>query len=212
LRNSFWAYDRAAQATSPVPGWRPGHGGGRERARLFIQWYLSSLVGYERFIIQQEQRAFPGTAVEVLFPAGGLRPGQVDEAVVGGLGGNSVAERNGSLQQGLDWANQVHALPAGTIVYSTNVAAPSLGASTVLEAPIYYLAQLAAARGLAVAGENAGDEGASALTLSVDRARTLLLTQLFWFSEADFFSGRADRPGASDARQAARVLAGSGPS
>jgi hypothetical protein len=203
--NSYWAFSGAAHASSPVPDWRPGQAG-RSQTQAFVSWYLASLVDYERFIVGSEQAAFPGLAVDVLFPAWGIRPGEIDEAVAGGLEETSAAERNGSLQEGLDWQSQVKALPAGTTVYLTDVDTPGRGADPSLVAPVDYLAGLAKQRGLPIAGENSGGNAPADLTRCVSLARRLHLTQLFWFNEADFFGGRPDRPSLADAKVAAASL------
>ncbi len=191
--NSYWAFSADAQAQSPIPGWRPGDPGSTQ-ASTFINWYLGSITDYQNALVTTTAQAFPAATVMALYPGWGVRPGQIAQAVAGNLNGESPAELNGSLQQGQDWASQVASLPAGTTVYTTDLAAPDQGTGTTGEAPIYYLASLAAPRGLALAGENAGAQTQTALSNCVQRAHDLGLTDMLWMDEADLYDPAAGAP------------------
>jgi hypothetical protein len=203
--NSYWAFDRDAQAQSPVPGWRPGDPG-KAQATAFVNWYLGSLTVYQNALVTATKQAFPAANVMVLYPAWGIRPGQIEQAVNGDLDGSSPAELNGALSEGLDWASQVASLPVGTTVYTTDLGAPDQGPGVTGEAPVFYLASLAAPRKLPLAGENAGLDTAVTLDRCVQRARQLGLTDMLWMNEASLYSARAVDPTLADLGQAAHQL------
>jgi transcriptional regulator with XRE-family HTH domain len=188
--NSYWAFSPAAQATSPVPGWRPGDAGITEAGR-FLQWYFRSLTDYEMTLVRAIQIAFPGAAVHVLYPSWGVRPGQADMAIRARLTGETPAERNRALQQGLDWANQVSALPAGAVVCTTWLDAPAEGSGPVDESPAAYLTRLARPRGAPVAGHSQGRGSPETLRLCVDRVRQLGLSGMVLGSERDLHAADA---------------------
>lgn len=189
--DALWAYDPAAQAGAPVPGWRPGTGTAAQ-ATASLRWYLDSLTGYERWLLGVTATAFPRAELHVLFPGWGLRPGEVQDAVADGLRGRTPAERGDSLAAGLDHAGQVAALAAfgrRGVVYTTWLDAADQGPSTAQQAPIRYLAALAAQHGLAAAGENTGATTAAALRTSVERVRDLQLAGMMWMSAAPLLAG-----------------------
>jgi hypothetical protein len=193
LHNSYWAFSTDAQAQSPVPGWRPGDTG-IAKASKFISWYLGSITSYQGALVTATGQAFPSAKVMVLYPSWGVRPGQVAQAAAGGLDGFSPAELNGSLQGGLDFAAQVSSLAPGTTVCSTDLSARNQGSGSVGEAPIYYLASLAAERHLPLAGKTAGEQTEAALALAVERAYALGLTDMLWVDEGGLYSGAAGAP------------------
>jgi hypothetical protein len=191
---SMWGFGTWAARANPAAGWLPGQPG-RDRAAVFIRWYLDSLVGYQGFIVAEIQRAFPDAPIHVLYPNVGLRPGQVEEAVAGALGGHSVAERNGNLAQGLDWAAQIAALPKrGVVAHLTDLDRPGTGTTAETEAPIAYLSALAGTAGIPVSGENQGRNGVEVLDRCFRYARQYRLTALLWMSEAGLYSGGARNP------------------
>jgi transcriptional regulator with XRE-family HTH domain len=194
--NSFWAYSRAAQAASPVRGWRPG--ANKAKAKEFVSWYLGSVTRYERALVDAIRADFPGVGVHVMLPDWGIRPGEASAAATAGLAGNSTAERNGTLSRALDWEAQVAALPAGVTVYSTTVATADKGTGAAAESPIAYLARLAKPRGLAVAGETAGPVDAAGLQRVVARTRSLGLTAVLYMSEGALFAPAANQIGLAD--------------
>lgn len=202
--NSFWAYSKAAQAASPVRGWRPG--GDKAKAKQFLAWYLSSVTGYERDLVSTIQADFPGVQVHVLLPDWGIRPGEAAAAASAGLTGKTTAEKNGTLSRALDWESQIAALPAGVTVYSTTVATPDKGTGPAVESPVAYIARLAKPRGLAVAGETAGPVDAAGLQRVVSRARTLGLTAVLYMNEGALFSPKSGQVGLADLGAAASKI------
>jgi transcriptional regulator with XRE-family HTH domain len=190
--NSYWAFSPAAQAASPVPGWRPGDGGITE-AEKFLQWYLHSLTEYEITLVGAIQIAFPEAAVHVMYPSWGVRPGQADLAIRARLSGETPAEQNRALQQGLDWANQVPALPAGAVVCTTWLDAPADGNGPVDESPAAFLTRLARPRGVPVAGHCRGRGSSEALRLCLDQVQQLGLAGMVWGTERDLHAADASR-------------------
>jgi hypothetical protein len=182
--SSLWMYDPAAQASAPYPGWTPGTGTSTQ-ASASLDYYFGALTKYETWMMRTVDSAFPGVDQQVMFPSWGIRPGMVDSAVASGMQGGTVAEANGMIGAGLDWADQVAAAAATGLhatVYSTWVDAPSQGTTVQQMPPIAYLAQLAAQYNLPVAGENTGGGGQAALDLTLQRAQQYHLAGVMYMS------------------------------
>jgi hypothetical protein len=160
---------------------------------MFLRWYFSSLMDYQTALVCTIQEAFPEAAVHVLYPSWGVRPGQAEAAIQARLSGTTVADENRTLQQGLDWAAQVAALPAGAVVCTTWLEAPQQGSGPVDESPAAYLTRLARPRGLQVAAHRLGQCDTAALATCLDRVRRLGLSGMVWESERDLHSADAGR-------------------
>jgi hypothetical protein len=187
--NSYWAFDGAAQAQSPVPGWRPGQPDSG-RARTFLDWYLQSLTDYSNWLIGTYRSHFPSPWIQVLYPSWGLRPGDTDAAVARNLDGSTPPASWGTLARGLDWARQVNSISDSRVqLYNTWMERGDDGSTPNSMAPAHYLATLGAARGLATVGENAStaDDVATMATI-VQRTRDWGLAGLMWLNEASLFS------------------------
>ncbi len=177
----LWCFDELARQRSPVPGWRPGTGGAAAEAML--RFALDALAGYLGWLLRATASAFVGLEQQVLFPGWGLRPGMVEEAVATGVRGASVAERNGILTEGSDWAAQVAVLAqsgVNGVVHTTWLDAPQQAPTAQGEPPVRYLAALAARHGLPVTGENSAS-GAAVLRLCRQRATDLRLAGMLYF-------------------------------
>jgi hypothetical protein len=196
-RHSFWAFGKWAQASNPVLGWKPGTGD-PVKAQKFINWYLDSLVDYQRFIVAQTQSLVPGAPVLVLYPNVGLRPGEAEAAAAAGLAGGTPAENNNTLSQGLDWARQVAALPKrGMFAVQTSIDRTGTGTTAQTESPVAYMSRLTKLAGVGIAGENGGNNTPAELDRAYANARTYKLSMMFVMNEADLYSGRQDRPSLS---------------
>ena len=136
----WWAYDQSTQATSPVPGWRPGTGS-VARATAFLNSYNANLTQFAAWQDSTYSSDFR-VPVLLLMPGWGQRPGVAAE-VESSLLTKSYPEFN----QGLDWPAELAALPdkASTIAYTTYLDAPSFPGN---EDPANYLASLAAPYGM----------------------------------------------------------------
>ncbi|QJY49044.1 hypothetical protein [Pseudonocardia broussonetiae] len=186
-RNTFWAFGPAALTASPLPGYRPGSGA-PDDARVFLDWYLDALAGYGRWQLDVYRRYFgPEPRLIVLLPSWGVRPGEVDAAVAGGLTGTTPGERRDSLTQGVDWERQLPLLREveGVAVCSTWLDPPDQGADDGFTSPGVYLAGLARRHRLGVWGENTGGNDAAELRRCGDRVRDLGLEGMFWMGGED---------------------------
>ncbi len=187
---TMWMYDAAAQANAPVPGWIPGTGTQAD-ARASVDYYLSSLKNYAAQLLAVTARNFPEATLQLLLPSWGLRPGQLDDALAGGLSGTSPAEINGFLTQGLDWASQVRLLvPYGSrgVAYTTWLDAPSHGSSLQDMSPAEYLHTLTVPLGLGLAGENTGQGTPASMALCLQRVRTLGMQGLMWMTATEMLA------------------------
>ena len=187
--NSFWAYDASTQAVSPVPGWVPGTGT-TAQAQQFLDSYNGALNVYARWLNQRLFDNF-GVRVLLLLPGWGQRPGVAAKEVA------SLLTRNADeFNEGLDWADLLSSLPRAshTIAYTTYLDAPSHKATTELEDPPHYIAELAAANHLRLGGENTGTATAAAMQLSLERADELGYSVVNWMNEARLVNATSGQP------------------
>jgi hypothetical protein len=192
-RDSFWAFDAHAQASSPVPGWRPGDPGEGKPA-AFLDHYLESLAEYGEWLVGNYHDAFgPDLPVTVELGSWGIRPGEIELAVAARLDGTSRGEKRETIHQGLDWARQFPRLAelGNVIVSSTWLDAADQGAGTTYESPIRYVARLAHPLGLPVIGENTGRNDAAAMQRSAERVVELGMRGMLWMRHSELFVGGA---------------------
>ncbi|NAZ77807.1 hypothetical protein GTQ99_20690 [Kineococcus sp. T13] len=186
---SWWAFSPGAQASSPVPGHRPGVSAASPTADgLFLRHYLSSVVDYQDFLVRTVAGAFDGD-LQLMYPSYGVRPG--DEAAAVAVGLRRRASRYSELVQGVDFARLVqrvgvyrsHDARRRHVVYSTWLDGPEFGTSDRDASPVAYLARLARAVGAPVGGENTASSASDerALRRCQERARALGLAGLMWF-------------------------------
>jgi hypothetical protein len=182
--NSYWAFDGAAQAGSPVPGWRPGQAD-PAKATAFLDYYLQKLTNYQNLLLTAYRSHFSGW-LYVLYPSWGLRPGEIQAAAATDLNGSTPTTGWNSLAYGVDWARQVNSITVlGTVAYTTWLErGDDSTTDPVHMSPLRYLAMLAHGHGLPVAGENAqpGVSGA-ALTDLIRRVLDVRAVGVMWFFE-----------------------------
>jgi len=190
--NSYWAFDAAAQAHSPVPGWRPGQAG-TAQASAFLDYYLNSLTGFQTWLVGTYRAHFRSAWLQLLKPSWGLRPGDAAAAVARNLDGSTNPAGWGTLAMGLDWQGQVNAISdPHVMLYSSWMERGDDGSTPTTMAPAHYLATLGAARGIPTAGENAdAGDGAGMMATIVQRARAWGLAGLMWLDESSLFGGGA---------------------
>jgi hypothetical protein len=183
---SWWSFSRNAQASSPVPGYRPGISK-RDSVKdaRFLEHYLASLAAYQDFLVAATSAVFSGDLL-VMYPSYGVRTGDRAGAVAAALSRKAV--RYSELVQGLDWSRLVPKLAtysARTVAYSTWLDGPEFGSADGDLSPVAFIAKLAAPVAVAVGGENTADsaEDLAALRLCQDRARQLGLAAVFWFND-----------------------------
>jgi hypothetical protein len=189
--NSYWAYDANAVAGSPVRGWRPGQPS-VEQAQAFWSYYTGKLSDYLQWQVSTYRSHFPSSSLEILYPGWGVRPGEAAVAVAGLLNGRTPSEANGEMQQGNDYAATLSALrDPGLIPYSTWLEAPDKGPTPQTVSPIRYLQELAAPRGLQIAGENSdGGRSEASMRLCIQRVRTIPgMLGMMWLAEPDLVQG-----------------------
>ena len=204
--NCYWAFDAIAQGKTPglptglwpcpVPDWKPGQSSANHRAAsLFANWYLEALANYHDWQIAMVRQNYAGP-LAMLYPGWGVRPGQLDGAIVGDLDGSTSAEKNGEIGAGNDFARFIAGIrDAKIIVYTTWIDAP-FGDDTKRDpgqwTPAHWLAYLAAANplNLVTMGENTGGGDAKALQRSAQRTRDYGLQGLMWAFEPQLFDGK----------------------
>lgn len=201
-KNCYWAFGDLAQGRAPglppgvppcpVPGWKPGEASpDHDSARRFANWYVDALRDYHDWQIATVRALHPGR-LAMLYPSWGVRPGQFDAAIARDLDGSQEAQ-HGDLAMGEYWPRMVAGIrDPGVVVYSTWLDAPfgdDRSQDPAQWCPMRWLASLAAPRGLAVAGENTGNNDAAALRRCVERSRELNLLGCFWAFERELFDG-----------------------
>ena len=191
--NTYWAFDANAAKTNPVPGWKPGMASPTGQARAFADWYLSRLAGYAVWQARTVHAHYTGR-VMVLLPSFGIRPGQLDAAIRGRLGGTTSPEANGEVPRGYDFARQVSALAAvpGIVLTTTWLDCPfgsDVSTSADLWRPVHYLSSLADPHGMALFGENTGQGSASVMAFTASQATAYGLLGFAWFREAELLGG-----------------------
>lgn len=188
--NSYWAFDSNALASSPARGWRPGQPS-PSQAQAFWIYYTGRLAEYLKWQVAIYRNHF-SSPLEILYPGWGVRPGEAATAIAGSLSGSTPSEANGETQQGNDYATTLSAVSDPLLIpYSTWLEAPDKGTTVNTVSPIRYLQQLAAPRGLAIAGEN-GDGGRDddSMQLCAERVRTIPgMVGMMWLAEPGLVQG-----------------------
>lgn len=206
--NLYWAFDDAAQGRTddlaegmppcPVPGWTPGTASaGHRDARAFADWYLDSLARFIAWQVDVVRRDYRGRLL-LLFPAHGLRPGQLENAIRADLAGTSEGEtasarlvHGGPLARGYDFERWVAAIrDPDVVLHTTNLGWRGDSAAPVDDesddpahwSPVHYLSVLAERHRppLSLSGENAGGDDAGGMRLCFDRMDRYGLIGIFW--------------------------------
>jgi len=207
--NCYWAYDDLAQGKvpglpegivpCPLPGWIPG-GSSQEHAsaKTFIEWYLDCLNNYQEWQIATVRRWYAGD-VCMLYGSWGLRPGWLENAVSGDLGGSTSCERNGEIQKGFDWTRMIGSIrDPRVIVYCTWVDG-TIGNRDIADdntvdpsrwSPVHWQASLARANPLhlRVWGENTGHNNDEAMRITFERIQRFDLMGVMWAFESELFA------------------------
>jgi len=103
---SFWAFDRNAQAGSPVPGWKPGQPSPNGEASKFYEWYVDNLVDTFNFFLAQIRSHYSGLVAPVTPGVG------IDERTAAKLiGRNLVDDTLGRYGTGNYWQRIFALLP-----------------------------------------------------------------------------------------------------
>lgn len=207
-RNCYWSYDDLAQGRAaglaagltpcPVEDWRPGepspiHG----RARAFIEWHLGALENYHDWQIRTA-RKYTNAPLAMLYPSWGMRPGVLEKAIQGDLGGRTSSEINGEIQRGLDFERLISGIrDPNLIVYCTWVdSSPAFSQDDLSDpagwSPARYLSSLATEHQptLALWAENTGGGDMATLGLTRQRLQQFGYQGFFWAFERDLYDGK----------------------
>jgi hypothetical protein len=186
--NCWWAYDASTQASSPAPGWKPGTGT-VQQAGAFLSAYNRALVDYGVWLNTRFTNAFHSRNI-VMLPGWGERPGIADRVVA-----SRLTVYLDEFNEGLDWSSLLRRL-AGTnsMMYTTYLDAPSVKPTSELEDPAHYIAALAQPYGYALGGENTGNGSLAALSLSLQRAKSLGYDLFLWMDERQLLAPQTGQP------------------
>ncbi|CAM3144241.1 hypothetical protein [Rariglobus hedericola] len=203
--NCYWAFDPIAQGTKPglpagmtacpVPNWKPGKTSpDHTSARRFLDWYLASLQNYHDWQITTVRQLYSGP-LHMMYPSWGIRPGQLEAAIIGDLGGTTSPEKNGEIQRGFDFARFIAGVRDPQVwvhctwLDSNPAWSDDTSPDPVRWSPPKFLAHLARLHSpaLNVSAENTGGGGLPALALSARRIQELKINTLFWAFAPDLF-------------------------
>jgi hypothetical protein len=202
--NCYWAFDPIAQgnerglphdlAPCPVKGWQPGNASeNHTSACRFIGWYLGALHNYHDWQITTVRRFYNGRLM-MMYPSWGIRPGQLDAAILTDLAGGTSPEKNGELQRGYDFARFIAGIrDQDVVVHCTWLDGPGNDASQNPQdwSPARFLSSLAQAHRpvLRLSGENTGGGGLEAIQRCLRRARDFHFSAFFYAFEPQLFDG-----------------------
>jgi hypothetical protein len=206
--NCYWAFDDLAQGKAPglpegmspcpVPGWIPGAPSPRHQsARQFIEWYLDGLRNYQDWQIATVRHWYPGE-ICMLYGSWGQRPGGLEAAINGDLGGGTSQERNGEIQQGFDWPRMIGSIQDPLVIVYCTWMDGTLNNRDICDdnsadparwSPVHWQASLARANPLhlRVWGENTGRNNRAAMQLTFDRIKRFDLMGVMWAFEGELF-------------------------
>jgi len=207
--NCYWAFDDLAQGRAPglpagmpacpVPGWLPGTASADHlAAKRFVGWYLECLRNYQEWQIATVRRWYAGDLC-MLYGSWGLRPGRLDEALSGDLGGRASCERNGEVQQGADWARMIGGIRDPRVIVYCTWMDGTLGNRDICDddsadparwSPVHWQASLARANPLhlRVWGENTGRNNREAMRITFERIQRFDLLGVMWAFDAELFA------------------------
>jgi hypothetical protein len=207
--NCYWAFDPIAQGRQPglpsgvkpcpVPGWIPGAPSpNHESARRFLHWYMESMQNYHDWQIATLRKYFSGPLFMLYPSTGGLRPGQLDDAVNDDANGSTGPEKTGEVGRGFDMARYVAGIrDPQVVVYSTWIdgfeGSNDTSADPKRWSPGHFLASLAAAHvpPLLVGGENTGHpDDLANMQLTFQHIHDDHLCVMFWAFEHTLFDNK----------------------
>lgn len=175
--NAYWGFDANAQASSPLPGWKPGQttlngsAVSTSQVRAWYDWYLGALVDGVDWQLATYRNLGFGGYLQVLMPGQGTRPLDYEKAIAGYLNGSGDGNR--TMSRGAAWHRVIAKITDTTKVVayvssmadgsgwddtcqgsdgSVAVTAPAIG----LWSAARWISYLADRRGLAKNGENPG--------------------------------------------------------
>jgi hypothetical protein len=192
--NCYWAFDPIARTRNPAPNWLPGQPSAEDEARMFLDWYLDTLVGFQQWQIEVVRQTYDGPLM-MLYPSWGIRPGDIERAIAVDLDGSTPAERNGEIQRGFDFARQIAAITDPGVIVTTTWLDADASADDNDDlrywSPVKYLSVLAKIHPLYLKmfGENTGHGSRTEMQFSASQMRRHQLLGMAWFREEELFSG-----------------------
>nr|MBA3234490.1 beta-galactosidase [Chloroflexota bacterium] len=213
--NAYWAYDPAAQAGSPFPGWKPGQTTYQGRVftsadvRTWYDWYVGALVdGVDWQLGAYRDLGFTGF-LQVLLPGQGTRPLDYAKGIATYLDGS--ADGNRTMSRGAAWDRVLARIAnkRNVVAYVSSMAdgsgwndvCQSSDAAVALTAPAIGLwsaarwtSYLADRYGLAKNGENPGFRDTTTYGLAMlDHATAQMkacgFQGLMWAHDDNLYSG-----------------------
>ena len=212
--NAYWAYDPAAQASSPFPGWQPGQTSYQGRSfttadvQSWYDWYVGALVdGVDWQLATYRSLGFSGF-LQVLLPGQGTRPLDYAKGISTYLDGS--ADGNRTMSRGAAWDRVLGGIAdkRNVVAYVSSMAdgsgwndvcqsgdsgvAPTSSAIGLWSAA-RYISYLADRHGLAKNGENPGPNDTNSYgTTMLDRAaaqmRACGFQGLMWAHDINLYS------------------------
>jgi len=175
--NAYWGFDTNAQASSPLPGWKPGQTTLNGRAvstaqvETWYDWYVGALVGGVNWQLDVYRGLGFGGYLQVLMPGQGARPLDDQKAIGAYLNGSGDGNR--TMSRGAAWHRALAKIANKTnvVAYVSSMADGSgwddtcqaTDGSVGLNAPAIglwsaarWISYLADRHGLAKNGENPG--------------------------------------------------------
>lgn len=174
-------YGYGPLSTNPVKTWRPGQASPNGEAYKYLTWYLKRLADFGLWQCQTVRRQYSGT-IALLLPSWGMRPGDFTKAVNTNLNGSSSAEKNGEVQRGYDHAGQANKMARNSRVALWGTWANQPGS-------LDWIASLAYARGLKLAGENAADADLNGMNVAHEAVSRLNADLFLAIRASDAYSG-----------------------
>jgi len=161
----------------------------------FYDWYVQKLTDYQNWQIAEIRKYYSGQ-LDLLYAGKGLLPNQVTDALTNDLRGDGWSEGTSALYAAAAYDRHVAGLTTTQQValYLTGVDEPA--AHLVDDTSPYpsdwsaarWIAYLAQSRGMAVWGENSGQDDAAKLRLSAQRMQANGFLGLMWAFESELYA------------------------
>lgn len=211
--NAYWGFDANAQASSPIPGWKPGQTTLNGRAvstaqvETWYDWYVGALMGGVNWQLDVYRGLGFGGYLQVLMPGQGARPLDDQKAIGAYLNGS--ADGNRTMSRGAAWHRALAKIANKTnvVAYVSSMADGSgwddtcqaTDGSVGLNAPAIglwsaarWISYLADRHGLAKNGENPGRNdtngyGTAMLARATAQMRACGFQGLMWAHDAPLY-------------------------
>lgn len=162
----------------------------------FYEWYVGALTSYQNWQIGEIRQHYVGQ-LDLLYAGKGLNANQVTDALTNDLRGDGWSEATSALYSAAFYERHVVGLNTTQRItlYLTGIEVPA--AHLVDDLSPYpsrwsaarWLSHLASSRGLAIWGENGGQNDAASLRLSAWRMHFNGFVGLMWAFESELYAG-----------------------